>query len=822
VQQRAPSTPGVLHRGNRRPDPSGRGAGWWIALAVLFLAICPGVLGRPELESAFLTFGRSRAVAASTWGTLSYRLRNPDSTPATVRLRLVPRDGATAIFEFDATVGPHRFLAGREMVTLAPSDKYRLEVYQGQTRLDSSEILASYSDPLNRCAILFIDDDPTFGGVSELVKTRGLLQRVVQTKVPSAQAPTHWAGYDDCRIVALGSPDYAALDSDRCAALVEYVHRGGTLVFLLPDGALAARGTPLADLMPAVPLRVRLVEDLPELDAWGAATGLADRQPFASPDGIPFLESVPQGEGMTTLGHGDYPVIRWRAVGLGRVGLVAVNPCTELAQRSGCFLAVWNHLLSWAQSPYSFSYRENNREVPDLMAHLTGYRIPGVAPVARLLFGYAGVIGILLIVGYTRRRHATVWIAAAGIGVLATALVFVAAYRQNQDRPRRGATVLAFATDSGERSAVQAAISLHSRGDSRPTIAGTNPDLLLRNLPAVTRGMRKQSGEAPVLVHRAHDLSAAPNLDVRALKPRSFAAVGTLAPQEAPTIPLVLGANGPDIAPTALPGWLPRTSLQAFAVLPNGLLRVRLDGGQAKSLAALNQSLRLDPFQTQLAELLASGRFPSPSLAVVYPWSPGQLPLDLKDFAQQGYAIHFLPMRTELAAGQIAVPAECVRVLPHDGYTRSSLENQEFSVVRHPQQYLDFDAVLPPWLQGFQPTEIEVTLATINPGGNLATELRLALPEPPSTAPERGNAANNDHPLWRAACVPEPVAAETYRFTSVPPGLFSPTTGRGRLLVRISQKTFVRDATIAERTNSWRFGEVRVRLVGQLPEQREF
>lgn len=793
-----------------------------MALAVLFLAICPGALAKPELVSAFLTFGKSRAVAANTWGTLSYRLRNPDSTPATVRLRLVPRDGATAIFEFEATVGPERFLAGREMVTLAPSDKYRLEVYQGQTRLDSTEILASYSDPLSRCAVLFIDDDPSFAGVSELTKTPGLLQRVVQTKIPADQAPTHWAGYDDCRIVALGSPDYASLDSDRCAALIEYVHRGGTLVFLLPAGALAARETPLVDLMPVVPLRGRLVEDLPELDAWGAATGLADRQPFASPDGIRFLESVPQGEGMTTLGHGDYPVIRWRAVGLGRVGLVAVNPCDELAQRSGCFLAVWNHLLSWAQSPYSLSYRENNTEVPDLMAHLTGYRIPGVAPVARLLFGYAGVIGILLIVGYARRRHATVWIAAAGFGVLATVLVFVAAYHQNQDRPRRGATVLAFATDSGDRSAVQAAISLHSRGDSRPTIAATNPDLLLRNLPAVTRGMRKQSGEAPVLVDRAHDLSATPNLDIRALKPRTFAVDGALPPQAAAALPLRFGPAGPEITPTALPDWLPKSSLQAFAVLPNGLFRVRLADGQAESLATLNQSLRLDPFRTQLAELLASGRFPSPSLAIVYPWSPGQLPLDLKDFVQQGYAVHLLPMRTDLAAGQIAVPAECIRVLPHDGYTRSCLQNQEFSVVRHPQQYLDFDVVLPPWLQGLRPTEIEVTITTSNPGNNLTTELRLALPEAAAAAFERGNAANTDHPLWPRACVPEPTAAETYRFTSLPPGLFSPTTGHGRLLVRVAQKIFVRDATMAERTNSWRFGEVRVRLVGQLPEQREF
>lgn len=795
-----------------------------MALCLLLLACSPGAWAKPELESVFLSFGKSRAVTANTWGTLSYRLRNPDSAPATVRLRLVPHDGATAIFEFETTIGPQRFLAGRELVTTAPSDKYRMELYQGQTRLSSYEALASYSDPISRCAVMFLDDNPSFGGVSELGKTPGLLQRVTQTKISAAQAPTHWAGYDDCRIVAIGVPDYSLLDSDRCAALIEYVHRGGTLVFLVPDGTLAAAGTPLADLLPATPLQVRLVEDLPELDAWGARERGSDRAPFASPDGIPFLESTPQGEGITTLSHGDYPVIRWRAIGLGRVGMVAVNPCDELAQRSGCFLAVWNHLLTWAQSPYSLSYRENNTLVPDLMAQLTGHRIPGVGPIARLLFGYAILIAALLTIGYTKRRHATVWIAAAILGVLATGLVFVGAYHQNRGRPQRGATILAFATNSGARTAAQAAIGLNSRGDSRPTIASADGDVQLRNLPAVTRGMRKQSGEAPVLVHRVQDLSTAPNLEIRALKPRTFAAVCTLPPKEAPTTPLHLGPTGLSIEPTSLPAWLPSSSLHAFAILPNGLYRVRLGDGQIQSLITTDRSLRLDPFQTQLAELLASGRFPSPSLAVVHRWSPTsfELPLDLEDFSQQGYVVQFLPVRLELAAGEVEVSAECIQVVPHDGFTRSYLQNRELAVVRHPVQFLDFDAVLPPWLLGIQPTTVDVELVTTSPGGNITTEVRLALPEPPSSSPGSTVVTNTDHPLWSGACAPAQAEVDTYHFGPLPSGLLSSSTGRCRLLIRLSQKTFVRDATIAERTNSWRFERIRVRLVGQLPEQREF
>jgi hypothetical protein len=461
-----------------------------VALAFFLLAAVPAAWARPEVQSVFLSFGRSRAVTAHSWGVLSYRLLNPDPTATTVRLRLLPEQGAATVFEFEVAIGPGRFLEGREMVTVATSDKYRLEVYQGETRIASESVLASYADPLHQCQIFFLDDDPEFAGAGELARLTELPERVRQTKVGAARAPGHWAGYDHSRIVAVGTPDFRQFDSSRYAALIEYVNRGGTLVFLAPAGTLAAAETPLADLLPVTPLHVRLVEELPELDAWAAPDRAPGAPAFASPDGIPFLASVPRGAGVTTLAHGDYPVIRWRSVGLGRVGVVAVSPGSDLARDSGCFLAVWNHLLAWGQSPYSLSYRENNTLVPALMAQLTGHRIPAAGTIALLLFGYALLIAALLVFGYARRRHTAVWTAAAVLGLLATAGIFLAAHHQHRGRPRHGATVLAFATTGEDRAALQAVVGLQCRGDSRPTLAARAPDPLSRNLPTVTRGWR--------------------------------------------------------------------------------------------------------------------------------------------------------------------------------------------------------------------------------------------------------------------------------------------------------------------------------------------
>jgi type II secretory pathway pseudopilin PulG len=791
-----------------------------VVLACCFL-LPLSLLAKPELQSAFLQFGKSRSLAVNTWATLHYRLKNPDPKPVTLRLRLIPSQGATAIFENEVTLGAHRFLSGRELVTVSPCQTYRLDVYRKGRRLVSFEMLAAYTDPVDRCQTFFLDDDPEFEGVSELGKTKGLLAHVSRTKVSAADAPTHWAGYDDSRVVAIGTPDFSLFGSDQYVALTEYVNRGGTLVFLVPAGTLAAAQTPLVDLLPVAPLHVRRVEDLPELDAWGAEAYLGEtkRPSFADPDGIPFLESSPVGAGITTLSHGDFPIIRWRRVGLGQVGVVAVDPGTKLAQRSGCFLAVWDHILSWAQSPYSLSYRENNTIVPKLMAQLTGHRIPGVAPISRLLFGYTLLIGAILVFGYARRRHATAWLTTAVLGVLATGLVFLAAYRSNRQRARLSATILSLRATSSARTTGQAVISVQSRSDIRPTFTGTDRETLLRNLPPVTRGMRKQTGEAPLLIDRKDEISSTPDIAIRALKPRTFASVFTQAPLNPTANALTLGTDGLTLAPADIPA---EAGLKAFAILPAGIRPVRLGGGKIEGLADSGNFLRLNPFLTDLSSLLSSGRFPSPAIAFVQPWEPerSRLPLDLAGFVQQGYDLTFVPARLTIPAGPIQVPFELVNVVPHDTSTQAYLLNRELGTIRYAEQFLTFDAVLPPWLLGLRPTQIELRVEATSPGGNITTDVGL-VPRPKKKR-ELLAAQNRQGPLWAQSTQPVETKGETYRFRDVPPTLFSPVTGRCSVLVRLSQKKYVKDPAMAERMNSWRFDRILVRITGQLPEQREF
>ena len=106
--------------------------------------------------------------------------------------------------------------------------------------------------------------------------------------------------YADARMVAIACPEYGALTALQYDALLDYVHAGGTLVFIRPEGVLGAADTPLADILPVVPLGIRKIEAFPELDAQGAAfreqVGEPDDPPrvvFGTDREVPFLEGMP-------------------------------------------------------------------------------------------------------------------------------------------------------------------------------------------------------------------------------------------------------------------------------------------------------------------------------------------------------------------------------------------------------------------------------------------------------------------------------------------------------------------------------------------------
>lgn len=799
----------------------------WIAVAcVCFLVALSPLAAAPTVKSATLRFGGSPRLPVAEWTYLYYWLENPDASAVTVRLSLRASEHGRAVFEKSLTLAPGTTLHGREPVTADASSLYVLSLFRGTERLERVDVPVSSTDQPLAASLLFLNDAPEFSGTGDLVKA-GLRDPVTVASVSARQAPHHWAAYGHTRLVVVVNPHYRDLTAAQFEALTVYVQRGGNVLFSHPDGTLAAAGTPWAALLPVVPLRVRRVEALPELDAWGAAWAQAlspalhpPRVPLVDRDGLALLESAEQGEGLTTLRCGTYPLVRWRRCGLGRVGIVATEPCDRRLLASGALAPLWNHFLTYAPPVFSLGNLENSHILPTVLAHLTGFRIPSARAVGWVLYGYVLLLAGLLLCGLLWRRQAVAWIVAAVVGLAVTTAIFAWALHQNAARPGAGVAVLDLRASTAERTSGNAVISLFTKKDLRPEVRAGDGATLLRPLPSPARGKRREPLDAPLIVDRQGDHAGLDGITVQALKPREFGALYSQPPISPSPITVSLGEGPAEIGTAVLPAVLANGRCRSFLLLPNALVPVSREAGRLTGIEYSPRLLETDPFLGDLARYLVDGAFPRPAVVVLAPVDrsgSGQA-VKLPGFAAGGYTVHLLPATLEGAPGRIRLAPEFLRLQPAGVAARSILRDDPTrgSVLRMPALVLAYDVVLPAPCADLAPDEVTVELDLGNVGGNVVVEPRLVR-SPLSTAPVAPDPV--EAVLWQEAVAPTTTANGVYRFDGPRVAtLVEPVYGRCRLLLRVSQKSVLTVATEAERANRWRLNRLRVAIAGRLPD----
>ncbi|MCK5804898.1 MAG: hypothetical protein KAI66_18820 [Lentisphaeria bacterium] len=790
-------------------------------LALLALMVGAVAIAKPRVISSSIRSGTTPRLTANNWAYLKYRIVNPDNRKVVVRLVLKPERAATAIYSKEMTMGPRTEIAARELITAAHCDRYVLGLFVGDKRVDKSKIFVSYSDPKKRCLLFFLNDNSDFSGSGQLAKSRFLYERTSLTRSRAQDAPHHWTGYSDARAIVVADPDFREMSAMQFAAITDYVQRGGTLLFAHPAGTMGAKNTPLAEMMPVIPLRVRRVEELDELDAWGETfrknilgdqDKLSPRTQLASPDGIEFVEAQPQGEGMTTLSRREFPVVRWRRCGLGRVGFVAIDACQKLLVDSACFTPLWNHLASWATAPFALAYFENNTLLPKMMAQLTGFQIPHVSQVTMILSVYFFLLTIILVFGYWFHHHTAAWISGAALGVLFTCGIFFSAYHRNASRPSKSVTIIDIVASGGKRTSGQAVISLFSKGDTRVTVLDTGTRNLIRSIPSVTRGKRKRAVDAPLLVSHSGATVSAPQVHVQALKPRSLASISTVPAIFPPeTRSATLGANGLSLERMPLPPTLATANGQAFILLPGDILSATISQGAVTGMQPAGGGIELNTFLALLKPYLASGRFPQPSLVYLQDWDSQihDVTLDLEGFEKRGYAIHFLPLRMDVSHGEVAIPPALLRIRPGGGLARIVTVASQWGegILRRPTMAIPYDVQFPPWLAGVRLSEAVVEIEAVSPGENVTFDVALA----EETMSAGQNTQDIGDRAWPGAVVPTSVKGSTYSFTGLGSRpLLNPVTGRMRLLVRLSQRKQLHGSLQMERANMWRIKSVRM------------
>src|SRR5690606_9919617 len=134
-------------------------------------------------------------------------------------------------------------LRARMLVTIGTVEAYEVELYMNGNLITKEEVLLKLGSP-NDATIYFVNDelDLEYGNFA---KNKDLDGRFKTTFVRADRLPISWNGYDHVHMIVLMRPDYAAMSQRQMDAIVDFVGRGGTVLFDDPQGIVEASETRL-------------------------------------------------------------------------------------------------------------------------------------------------------------------------------------------------------------------------------------------------------------------------------------------------------------------------------------------------------------------------------------------------------------------------------------------------------------------------------------------------------------------------------------------------------------------------------------------------
>ncbi len=710
------------------------------------LGLCFLLSGVSSAQEATKTGGsihynNSRRIRYYSWATVDYTVNNPTDKPVDVNIRFTPLNQRNiTVYENSFSVGAGLRYQYHMPVTIGTVDQYAIDMFLNRTRVtDANQRLTVIRlAQKDNHFIVFVNDDIdlSYGLFS---KNENLDGNYVNTLNRTSKAATHFSGYDNAHIVVLYRPNFTRMTSRQYNALLDHVARGGTLVFGDPQGAAAAWNTPLRKCMPVTPLRLRQVEHLDALEAIGGV-------PVFWPEGAQFLESVPRGNGVSTLTHEDFPLVRWGSYGLGRVGVCAVNPSLDRFRNEHNgrnFDAYWRHLLAFGGR---VSYASSSRDpgLTEAVDKLTGIEIPDRSLIRNIVLCYMAVIIVFIGIGLFLRQHVKSWIGLGVIALAATWGVFIyAGIRQSNLEPKT-ATMLEFVNHGVEDLCTEQLVSLTLLSESTLDLNNDDVDLLLRSFPpprrvrrvsnhpakrptaarqsrrARKRGpgkkgkkgkkgkmgknggkkaeKRKMFGEAehgededlrdPLKITRSDGRSSLKHLRLRNAKPQFYSALHTRDGAAMGDFPIVRWTPaGPVIEPWELPAEIGPAEA-AILICENGYYA--LDRSSTRiSLKGKGGAVRGGPEYRALAEFLERKATPTPAIVVFTELatdSTGYLAPEHADkdhrFHITGRRVHLIPVVDRFDTETVNLPFARIRTEILDRTARSLVMYGQWQPVR--------------------------------------------------------------------------------------------------------------------------------------------
>ncbi|MFZ2654312.1 MAG: hypothetical protein WAX69_05310, partial [Victivallales bacterium] len=357
------------------------------------------VFALPSISKSSIKVGMSPRIQKNSWASLNCTIVNPDQKPYEAYLRLVDENtfmGRRTVFADTLLVPQGAIINYTTEILIEEGENYHVELYVENKRVPGVDtvIIKNMGEREEQFCILNDSMTVSMGSVNQLEVFK---KKTFQLTLSSKDVPFHWASYKSCLAILVLRPDFDKYSARQFRAIIDYVKQGGIIIFADPVSTLEAAKTPLAELLPVDPVRIRRISELdslvpffPGFKNWGELN-LVD-----------FLESYPLGNSIVWMKEGQFPVFAWRKCGFGESRCSAVSLSGDVLGKTDAWERIMvfflNHQVRFADT----------KKIMTCLDEMTGYTVPGIALVKKVFFWYFLLLALLTAVGiYFKRSNMT-------------------------------------------------------------------------------------------------------------------------------------------------------------------------------------------------------------------------------------------------------------------------------------------------------------------------------------------------------------------------------------------------------------------------------
>ena len=153
-----------------------------------------------------------------------------------------------------------------------------------------------------------------------------------------------------------------------------------------------------------------------------------------------FVDTVAKENSYVPCSAEEMPVIVWKKIGLGLVGVINISPTQGAFHSNNSFSKAWRSLFAPIQRPADISTLPTN-DAKESVHMLNGLTIPGPSVILNYMIVYIILIIVVFIILAKLKKTLFAWGMALVISIAMTGIIFKHAYSSGEGSKSRTAAV---------------------------------------------------------------------------------------------------------------------------------------------------------------------------------------------------------------------------------------------------------------------------------------------------------------------------------------------------------------------------------------------